>query len=322
MNLRRGFTLIELLVVIAIIAILAAILFPVFAQAKLAAKGAASLSDAYEQGLAEVMYTNDYDDTFTPAATWEFGATANGLVCFAGPACASPWPYLVLPYIKNGDIFNDPLAQGNFTSTNPLANDLYNPTYALDFAAVAPWGGPTPSHTYVVTTTAPKQPANTVLMVAKYSDKDIPNDPTGSETYGFFPGPPDDGPLYNSVVDPPNCGFAFSACISSWGLPDAGFNPWAWQQILGNVTGGAPENGQPENANAIAEGENTGGMARRANGMAIVILEDSHARKMSAGALAAGTNWSDQTPEAMLKFTTADGSLPSNYMWASPMDGG
>lgn len=60
---HRGFTLIELLVVIAIIAILAAILFPVFAQAKLAAKKTTSLSNVKQQGLGSLMYANDYDDT-------------------------------------------------------------------------------------------------------------------------------------------------------------------------------------------------------------------------------------------------------------------
>src|SRR5271167_4373871 len=61
---HRGFTLIELLVVIAIIAILAAILFPVFAQAKAAAKKTASLSNVKQIGLGGLMYCNDYDDMF------------------------------------------------------------------------------------------------------------------------------------------------------------------------------------------------------------------------------------------------------------------
>jgi len=60
---RRGFTLIELLVVIAIIAILAAILFPVFAQAKAAAKKSVCLSSTKQVGLASMMYANDNDDT-------------------------------------------------------------------------------------------------------------------------------------------------------------------------------------------------------------------------------------------------------------------
>src|ERR1700678_1553068 len=59
---RSAFTLIELLVVIAIIAILAAILFPVFAQAKLAAKKIASLSNVKQLDLGILMYSNDHDD--------------------------------------------------------------------------------------------------------------------------------------------------------------------------------------------------------------------------------------------------------------------
>ena len=61
---RRGFTLIELLVVIAIIAILAAILFPVFAQAKEAAKKTACLSNQRQTGLASAMYVADHEDVY------------------------------------------------------------------------------------------------------------------------------------------------------------------------------------------------------------------------------------------------------------------
>jgi prepilin-type N-terminal cleavage/methylation domain-containing protein len=65
----RAFTLIELLVVIAIIAILAAILFPVFAQAKAAAKNTTTVSNLEQQNLAIPMYAGDYDDTFPFAGT-------------------------------------------------------------------------------------------------------------------------------------------------------------------------------------------------------------------------------------------------------------
>ena len=61
---KKAFTLIELLVVIAIIAILAAILFPVFAQAKLAAKKISSVSNIKQASLAILMYNNDFDDMF------------------------------------------------------------------------------------------------------------------------------------------------------------------------------------------------------------------------------------------------------------------
>ena len=61
---RRGFTLIELLVVIAIIAILAAILFPVFAQAREKARNAACLSNCKQLGTAVMLYVQDYDEVY------------------------------------------------------------------------------------------------------------------------------------------------------------------------------------------------------------------------------------------------------------------
>src|SRR5579871_2635161 len=74
---KRAFTLIELLVVIAIIAILAAILFPVFAQAKLAAKKTASLSNQKQFALSNAMYSNDYDDLLPAGGGYWFNPGNN-----------------------------------------------------------------------------------------------------------------------------------------------------------------------------------------------------------------------------------------------------
>jgi len=104
---KRAFTLIELLVVIAIIAILAAILFPVFAQAKLAAKKTASLSNSKQVTLGVLMYNNDYDGEFdigSPDGWWYPGDPVQ-------PGGA--WSWDVAPYIKNAGVFADPVdAQG------------------------------------------------------------------------------------------------------------------------------------------------------------------------------------------------------------------
>lgn len=94
---RRGFTLIELLVVIAIIAILAAILFPVFAQAREKARATACLSNDKQIGSALMMYSQDFDETL-PA--WNQG------VLPGGPGCcptAMYWDALLLPYVKNAN---------------------------------------------------------------------------------------------------------------------------------------------------------------------------------------------------------------------------
>ena len=72
---RKGFTLIELLVVIAIIAILAAILFPVFSQARDKARQTTCLSNAKQVGLAVMQYQQDYNELYP------FGTGADGLGC-------------------------------------------------------------------------------------------------------------------------------------------------------------------------------------------------------------------------------------------------
>ena len=75
---KRAFTLIELLVVIAIIAILAAILFPVFAQAKVAAKKTAAISNVKQTGTAFAIYTADADDTFPSSYAIDDGGACGG----------------------------------------------------------------------------------------------------------------------------------------------------------------------------------------------------------------------------------------------------
>src|ERR1700674_2600896 len=100
-SLRRiGFTLIELLVVIAIIAILAAILFPVFAQAREKARQATRLSNYKQICLAVQMYLQDYDSTY-PAQH------ADGVYVFAAAGKDQGQNYYdeLAPYIKNGQVW-------------------------------------------------------------------------------------------------------------------------------------------------------------------------------------------------------------------------
>lgn len=100
MRSNKAFTLIELLVVIAIIAILAAILFPVFAQAKLAAKKTSSLSNCKQLGTSMQIYVGDYDDV-TPSV-WGSNDTAQcneALGLEAG--CSNEWWMPLFPYFKS-----------------------------------------------------------------------------------------------------------------------------------------------------------------------------------------------------------------------------
>ena len=90
---KRAFTLIELLVVIAIIAVLAAILFPVFAQAREKARQTSCASNARQLAYGVLMYAQDYDETLPPTAILS-SQSANGTL----------WPALVQPYIKNDQV--------------------------------------------------------------------------------------------------------------------------------------------------------------------------------------------------------------------------
>jgi prepilin-type N-terminal cleavage/methylation domain-containing protein len=100
---KRAFTLIELLVVIAIIAILAAILFPVFAQAREAAKKTSDLNNQKQLGLGLIMYAGDNED-YMPSAyfhrNWPGGGGLNGGYIH--------WSSMIYPYVKNWDIFKSP----------------------------------------------------------------------------------------------------------------------------------------------------------------------------------------------------------------------
>ena len=110
---NRAFTLIELLVVIAIIAILAAILFPVFAQAKLAAKKTSDLSNLKQQGLSWIMYATDYDDIsvtqYRDAGGWLYWFAGSGKdLGFMDPTEGQNWSREQLPYVKNLGIYMNP----------------------------------------------------------------------------------------------------------------------------------------------------------------------------------------------------------------------
>src|SRR5690349_7223716 len=135
---RRGFTLIELLVVIAIIAILAAILFPVFAQAREKARQAACLSNFKQIGLAVMMYVQDWDETYPSSRLAQLpgGAIGNQKIV--------TWKTETSPYVKNLDVYRCPSnpnsKQGDETKN---AESFGFPTFPISYAynGSALWSG-------------------------------------------------------------------------------------------------------------------------------------------------------------------------------------
>ena len=125
---NSAFTLIELLVVIAIIAILAAILLPVFAQARESARAATCLSNQKQIGTAFVMYAQDYDETF-PLERLQDDSATNG-DCGSG-SLVPGWHTELKPYIKSYNVFTCPSNPNNTAATEDVDKG-YMVSYALN----------------------------------------------------------------------------------------------------------------------------------------------------------------------------------------------
>jgi len=269
---RKAFTLIELLVVIAIIAILAAILFPVFAQAKAAAKKTADLSNTKQYLLAEKMYEGDADDYNCPVQY-------NNSYSVNPPSDANPG-VLLKPYMKNFDILKCPTDPADNTArmldlpdpnAQPTAarkqaqfelNLGFKANYGQNTEYFSAMGNQCPEafKTFTISSTSVGKPAETIYDVNSIWDRTSGGGPRGGGNWGL------DMPcrLYaasqgggDSLPPVPGCSYRWW-----WGGWNPA-NPLAW-----NVFGGV----WPWHFGDIAN----------------VGWEDGHAKSMKVSALTAG----------------------------------
>lgn len=191
---KHGFTLIELLVVIAIIAILAAILFPVFAQAREKARQASCLSNTKQIGLALLAYSQDYDEKMVDG--W-FGPGGYGP---SNSTTVYKWMDAVAPFVKNNALYTCPDSPmgigadatgtflpheqlGTVPNTNAASDDRYYGSYAINSAywGISDWSIRGPSNGIGLPAVA--NPAGTIWVMDgngsyQLSWPDIPNQPT------------------------------------------------------------------------------------------------------------------------------------------------
>jgi len=153
---RRGFTLIELLVVIAIIAILAAILFPVFAQAKEAAKKTSDLSNQKQLDLGHIIYSADSDDYF--ARNWYVITDTSG-----NWKEDINWGKAIMPYLKSGKTTLYDTAGGIFQSPGTNYDRGYAVHDQIMPSCVANWGNRTCS--------APGNPSVSQTQIGNIANK-------------------------------------------------------------------------------------------------------------------------------------------------------
>lgn len=279
MKRQSAFTLIELLVVIAIIAILAAILFPVFAQAKISAKKTASISNMKQHSLGIVMYATDYDDMFPRHAYVNVGGAFPNDVVY--------WPRLAEPYTKNWPLFRDPMQMVDFAGIwnggNPGIKWWYNwmrwPDYGYNATYLnndsdcthwqaLGWGPP-------VSATTPEKPAETIMLT---TTKVVNN---GASAYT------------SQVNEAPASILIDDACTWSNG----GWGTGSWGDSVGALT--YPGNPTYTGPNAINYMQGTNAS-----------FTDSHVKYLKPGAMAAGTNWRVGLANTQIALTDRE-----RYIW-------
>ena len=264
---RSAFTLIELLVVIAIIAILAAILFPVFAQAREKARSTSCLSNTRQIGTALAMYTQDYDEVMVTGTSFCNGARIDNPVAPSDPTKPRPmWHGKIYPYLKNFEIFNCP--SDPYKKTVPIDKFYYisygyNYGYLSILSANDP-GGCSTLWFAPVSLAGISRPAQQIAVVDNGG-----KDPS----VGYY--------FMGSGVNPPD---AQPSDLSFWGAVGAGW-------------------GTDGDSYCGTKWGQTGCFAARHTEGANAVFADGHAKFQKVDAAAAGTAYSKTKPSITARVT-------------------
>ena len=287
---KKAFTLIELLVVIAIIAILAAILFPVFAQAKEAAKKTSCLSNMKQFNLGAIMYSGDVDDVMVMG--WNNGS---GVFRTDGSQYRpwNPWTQTIQPYVKNTQLLLCPDHDNGFIlAANPVARTFIYAPYAFNYGYLANFSGSDPngSGLYLwtpISSTAVNRSANTVMFTEStgvdYATAD----------HAFVWSQP-----IGPIVEPPDAWLSDHVFFGSgWGNNSTDFTQYYEYPGYGG-----------------ASFRHTATTAWQANktpsGGTNVSLCDGHAKFFKVGGLTAGTNYLPNQSGQLVYQVNKD-----QYMW-------
>lgn len=282
MKRKVGFTLIELLVVIAIIAILAAILFPVFAQVREKARQITCISNEKQLGLAFMQYSQDYDEKMVLYRTdgWFTGDSINW-------ACLLR-TYTKVPIYGAGSLVHCPDLEADFyhqfagTPTNGgdvWSSNFVNYAYNVDYlnpnkdcgnfasgSGLVWWGPP-------AALSAMESPSQTVFLVDAKPDVIL-------SSGAYYP---------NDAVDPPggNVGGpsnSHTCSLDGWGVGD-----------FGEISGLGGAHGMADTETNIFD-------PRHQNGGDVVFC-DGHAKRLTPGAAAAGTDWNPSKADGSVLIT-------------------
>jgi prepilin-type N-terminal cleavage/methylation domain-containing protein/prepilin-type processing-associated H-X9-DG protein len=304
-----GFTLIELLVVIAIIAILASILFPVFAQAKAKAKQISCLSNEKQLAIADMQYLNDYDDR-EPMVDYFVYAPQKELI---------NWTIELQPYVKNWGIFRCPTDASpqvtKFTrfqmDTITFSDPAFIAAVNTSFAMNADYMNPEP-YCEKSTRTSYNDPASQ----AGDAQQGIPATESQIEQTAATVFATDAKPLF---YDPSTAWMYryWTDSPATWNAPVACSN-WNWGDTSGWDQPGTADVDAPGSYGVSGDepgNTNTDRVSIRHGGTNVLFC-DGHAKWMTPGNLAIGTNWSTTTTAGniyILDFT--------KYLWSLTKSG-